>query len=199
MQKAILRKEALAQRKVLTEAQFAAINQNLLQQFIRLDFSGIASIHVFLPIVKNHEPDTFLFINWLQENHPKITIAVSRANFADYSMSVHPYLGKADLATNNFQIPEPQTNQVYNEPLSMVLVPLLAFDTFGYRVGYGKGFYDRFLTGKAAVKVGISLFEAVERIDDVHPDDIKLDYCLSPKQIYSFVKAQKDTTHGQGF
>ena len=69
----------------------------------------------------------------------------------------------------------------------MVLVPLLAFDTKGYRVGYGKGFYDRFLSKIDVKKVGISLFEAVECIADVHEDDIRLDLCITPKQIYSFV------------
>ena len=184
--KSTLRKQVLQQRLSLAEEEFLALNQLLLAQFKTLDFSEIKSIHVFLPIVKKREPDTFLLIDWLQENHPQIHIVVSRANFEDHSMSHHPFV-KEDLQENAYHIPEPQTLQIFEEKIDMVLVPLLAFDRNGYRVGYGKGFYDRFLSEMEVKKVGISLFEPIEAISDVHLNDIKLDLCITPKQIYSFV------------
>jgi 5-formyltetrahydrofolate cyclo-ligase len=141
---------------------------------------------VFLPIVKKREPNTYLFVEWLHEQHPEIVIVVSRSNFEDHSMSHHPYLGKADLRENRYHIPEPQTSQLFLGKIDMVLVPLLAFDYLGHRVGYGKGFYDRFLASTEAQKVGISLFGPVEEISDVHADDIKLDFCVSPDQVYRF-------------
>lgn len=184
--KSTLRKQVLQQRLSLAEEEFLALNQLLLAQFKTLDFSEIKSIHVFLPIVKKREPDTFLLIDWLQENYPQIHIVVSRANFEDHSMSHHPFV-KEDLQENAYYIPEPQTLQIFEEKIDMVLVPLLAFDRNGYRVGYGKGFYDRFLSEMKVKKVGISLFAPVEPIYDVHLNDIKLDLCITPKQIYSFV------------
>ncbi len=184
MLKSAIRKEILQQRRELSEDEFLILNQLLLAQFKTLDFSGINSIHVFLPIVEKREPDTFLLIDWLQENHPEISIVVSRSNFNDHSMSHHPYL-KEDLKTNHYHIPEPQTTEIYEGEIDMVLVPLLAFDQQGYRVGYGKGFYDRFLSEISTKKVGISLFDMLpEEISDVHQDDIKLDLCITPKQIY---------------
>lgn len=188
MQKALLRKQALAQRSALTNQQTQEINLQLLANFKKLDFNGINAIHVFLPIVRNVEPNTFLFIDWLQQAHSEIKIVVSKSNFANYTMSSHLYLGKADLIENKYQIPEPKTEVVFSEQIDMVLVPLLAFDKFGYRVGYGKGFYDRFLTDKQTIKVGVAFFEPVEQIEDVHLNDIKLDYCLTPKQIYKFAQ-----------
>lgn len=188
MLKSVLRKEALKWRNNLAEAEFNALCDALLVQFEKLDFTHIGSIHVFLPIVKNKEPNTFLFIDWLQKTHPEVQIVVSRSNFEHYTMSSHPYLGKNDLQENRYSIPEPKTEQLFTAKIDMVLVPLLAFDKKGYRVGYGKGFYDRFLTNSKAVKVGVSLVDAVDCIVDVHSDDIKLDYCISPKQIYSFVQ-----------
>lgn len=185
-EKSILRKQVLAQRKSLSEDVFLALNQLLLAQFKTLDFSGIKAIHVFLPIVAKREPDTFLMIDWLQTHYSSMHIVVPKANFEDYSMSYH-LLNKEDLANSHYHIPEPQTTEVFEGKIDMVLVPLLAFDTKGYRVGYGKGFYDRFLSKIDVKKVGISLFEAVECIADVHEDDIRLDLCITPKQIYSFV------------
>ena len=58
-------------------------------------------------------------------------------------------------------------------------------------VGYGKGFYDRFLKQckKDVVKIGLSLFEAEEEIEDVFENDIPLDYCITPNKIYEFSKS----------
>lgn len=182
--KSTIRKQALEQRKALSDDEFLVMNQLLLTQFKTLDFSDITSIHVFLPIVRKREPDTYLLIDWLQENLPHIHIVVSRANFEDHSMSHHPF-SKEDLVENSYHIPEPQTTSLFEGEIDMVLVPLLAFDNRGYRVGYGKGFYDRFLSGIETLKVGVSLFEVQdEAISDVHEDDIRLDFCITPKQVY---------------
>jgi 5-formyltetrahydrofolate cyclo-ligase len=185
-EKSTLRKQALAQRKALSDDEFLVMNQLLLAQFKTLDFTGITSVHVFLPIVKMREPDTYLLIDWLQESHPHIHIVVSKANFEDHSMSHHPF-SKADLVENSYHIPEPQTTTLFDGKIDMVLVPLLAFDKRGYRVGYGKGFYDRFLSGIDTLKVGISLFDVQdEAILDVHEDDIRLDLCITPSGIIKF-------------
>lgn len=184
-EKSTLRKQALARRKALSEDEFLVMNQLLLAQFKTLDFSDITSIHVFLPIVKKREPDTYLMIDWLQENHPDIHIVVSKANFEDHSMSHHPF-SKEDLVENAYHIPEPQTTSLFEGEIDMVLVPLLTLDKRGYRVGYGKGFYDRFLSGIDTLKIGISLFDMIDEIEDVHEGDIRLDLCVTPRQIYRF-------------
>ena len=186
MLKSTLRKQSLQQRKALSEDDFLALNQLLLAQFKTLDFSDINTVHIFLPIIEKREPDTFLMINWLQENHPQIHVVVPKANFDDHSMSHHSYQSD-DLKTNAYQIPEPQTSIPFEGKIDLVLVPLLAFDLRGYRVGYGKGFYDRFLSQINPLKVGISLFDAQnEDIADIHPDDIRLDLCITPKGIIKF-------------
>lgn len=186
MLKSAIRKQALQQRAALSESEFLALNQLILTQFKNLDFTDVKTIHVFLPIVKKHEPNTFLLIDWLQKNHPEIQLIVSKSDFESCSMSHHPYLGKVDLKENHYGIPEPQTTKIAEGRIDMVLVPLLAFDKRGYRVGYGKGFYDRFLGSSTAQKVGISLFGPIEKISDVHSDDIRLDRCITPSGIINF-------------
>ncbi|WP_461789048.1 5-formyltetrahydrofolate cyclo-ligase [Pedobacter sp.] len=183
MLKSTLRKQSLQQRKALSEDDFLALNQLLLAQFKTLNFDGVNAVHVFLPIVEKREPDTFLMINWLQQNHPQIHVVVPKANFDDHSMSHHLFQ-KDDLKTNAYQISEPQTTKPFDGKIDMVLVPLLAFDLRGYRVGYGKGFYDRFLSEIETVKVGVSLFDVLqEEISDVHDNDIRLDLCITPSGI----------------
>ena len=68
----------------------------------------------------------------------------------------------------------------------LVIVPLLAFDKKGYRVGYGKGFYDRFLQNSKTLKIGLSFFAPTEEIIDVHLNDVRLDKCITPAGIIEF-------------
>lgn len=188
MLKAQIRKQILVKRKSLSKAQFLSLNQLILAHFIQWDFSHINAIHIFLPILKNNEPNTFLWIDWLSKNQPHIQIVISKSDFKNYTMTSHPYLGKNDLIENQYGIPEPKTNKLFTDKIDMVLIPLLAFDKRGYRVGYGKGFYDRFLVDKQIIKLGISLFDGIDQIDDVHEDDIRLDYCITPNEIIKFEK-----------
>ena len=72
--------------------------------------------------------------------------------------------------------------------IDLVFVPLLAFDKKGFRVGYGKGFYDKWLAGcrPDCIKVGFSYFEPVESIDDRHEFDVPLNLCITPHNVYVF-------------
>ena len=65
---------------------------------------------------------------------------------------------------------------------------LLAFDIEGHRVGYGKGYYDRFLklTNNSTLKIGLSCFDPITKIQDIDDNDVKLDYCVTPKQVHKF-------------
>ncbi|RZK54252.1 MAG: 5-formyltetrahydrofolate cyclo-ligase [Pedobacter sp.] len=186
MLKSALRKRALNQRNALTEDNLQELNESLLAQFKKLDLSNIKSLHIFLPIIHQKEPDTFLIIDWLQQQHPEIEIVVPKADFKTSIMSHHSFLDREDLLNNHYHIPEPQKAKPFIGTPDMVIVPLLAFDKKGYRVGYGKGFYDRFLSCLTTQKIGLSFFDAVEEINDVHLNDIRLDKCITPTAIIDF-------------
>ncbi|RNL50603.1 5-formyltetrahydrofolate cyclo-ligase [Pedobacter jejuensis] len=186
MLKVEIRKQALKERLSLTDEDYESKNDSLLNQFKLLDFSSVKTLHVFLPIVKKKEPNTFLLIDWLVRNHPEIKIIIPKADFNTSSMTHHEYIGLNDLQKNSYNIPEPQTANQYHGEIDMVLIPLLAFDNQGYRVGYGKGFYDRFLENLNAQKIGLSLSPAIEKIDDVNKHDIRLNFCITPTEIIKF-------------
>ena len=186
MKKSELRKQALSARRSLDQEAKNRLNQTLLTQFSTLNFSGIKVLHVFLPIEDKVEPDTFLLISWLKENHPAIKILVPRANFETALMTHHEWTALEDLEKSTFNILEPRAENAYQGDIDLVVVPLLTFDLRGFRVGYGKGFYDRFLTNSRALKVGISFFEPVEIISDADVLDVRLDMCITPDQIYYF-------------
>lgn len=186
MLKSALRKQALAERKSLSGSTYEELNNKLLAQFKTLDFTNVRAIHLFLPIAKYKEPNTFLIIEWLQQQHPEITIIVPKADFQTSEMTQHVYTGKHDLVETKHQILEPMGNQLFLEIPDMVLVPLLAVDQNGYRVGYGKGFYDRFLQNLPTQKIGLSFSAPILSINDVHLNDIRLDVCITPDGIINF-------------
>ncbi|GGH12386.1 MULTISPECIES: 5-formyltetrahydrofolate cyclo-ligase [Pedobacter] len=186
MLKAEIRKKALKDRLLLTDATYDALNQALLNQFKTLDFGKIKTLHLFLPITEKKEPDTFPMIDWLAKNHPEIKIIVPKADFETALMTHHEYIGSGDLKKNIYHILEPQKGKPYEGEIDLVIVPLLAFDLQGYRAGYGKGFYDRFLQNINAQKIGLSLYPAIEKIDDVNEHDVRLDFCITPTGIIKF-------------
>jgi len=186
MTKAEIRKQETARRKALSLQQVIALSEKLLHQFSALDFGGVQTVHFFLPIEENNEPDTFMLIKWLKAQHPKIRIIVPKADFTTSLMTHHPYNGEEELQKSLFNILEPVLDEQYTGKIDMVIVPLLAFDSRGYRVGYGKGFYDRFLENQDALKVGLSLFESVDTISDTHDSDVPLDLCLTPDRTIRF-------------
>ncbi len=176
----------MRERRGLSEAEVEDYSRRMLLQFSSLDFSDVKTVHVFLPIVEKREPDTFLFIEWLREVHPEIRILVPRADFDTALMTHHVYTGAEDLQKNLYNILEPQKSDIHTGDIDLVLVPLLAFDLLGYRVGYGKGFYDRFLAPIETRKIGLSFFGPVQDISDVHENDVRLDACITPGGIFEF-------------
>ncbi len=190
LNKQYLRAQFLARRNALSPAETEALNRGLLiqAQTIRWPEQGI--VHTFLPILSKKEPDTFRIIDWLLQAYPTIRIAVPRVADAQRGILVHHLYGGQDtLEKNKWGIPEPTGGmRVHPSDIDTILVPLLAEDLVGHRVGYGAGFYDRFLAScpPDALKIGLSLFEPVARIADVQPTDVPLDGCITPSQVYWF-------------
>jgi 5-formyltetrahydrofolate cyclo-ligase len=93
------------------------------------------------------------------------------------------------IKKNEYNIPEPISGlPVPTEMIDVVFVPLLAYDKQGNRVGYGKGFYDKFLSQckPDVIKIGLSFFDAEEQIDDILETDVKLNFCVIPNNTYLF-------------
>ena len=92
---------------------------------------------------------------------------------------------------NQFGIREPiRTKYIDPSILEVIIVPLLIFDLHGNRVGYGGGYYDRFLTNLDlnVLKVGLSLFDPIDKISDIKDYDMPLDLIVTPKKTYGFSK-----------
>ncbi|MBC7566829.1 MAG: 5-formyltetrahydrofolate cyclo-ligase [Pedobacter sp.] len=186
MKKSQIRKFINEQRIQLSIPEVEGLSVKLLLQFKKLDFTAVDSLHIFLPIADKKEPDTFILIDWLLEHHPNIKIIVPKADFETSLMTHHVYPGREGLSSSLFNILEPMDSDLHNGHVDLVVIPMLAFDLKGYRVGYGKGFYDRFLKGIQTRKVGLCFYPPIETIEDVNEHDVRLDLCITPEQTYLF-------------
>ncbi len=95
-----------------------------------------------------------------------------------------------DLVEHPYGILEPNENCPIFPPdkLQLIIVPGTAFDSNGYRLGYGKGFYDRFLpTCPNAVTIGITF--QVQLVDDTYPQpwDVPMQHVFSEEGMFSTV------------
>ncbi len=190
MTKADLRKIYLAKQKQLSPEQRAKKSLAITEQFFqRFDLANINFLHCFLPIEKFNEIDTSFIFEQLWQSFPQVTTVVPRVDAKTLEMNSLLYKRETKLTENLWNIREPLHDKfVETAKIDVVLVPLLCFDAEGFRVGYGKGFYDRFLKNCRAdcLKIGLSYFAPVVKIMDTNEFDVTPDYCVTPKKIYDF-------------
>lgn len=156
-------------------------------QLLKLDVWDKSFYHVFLAIAEQKEVDTDYLLNILLGKDKNIVI--SKSDFKFGRMTHFLLTDNTIIKKNSHNIPEPTDGiEISPDKIDVVFVPLLAFDKNGHRVGYGKGFYDRFLNERKpeTIKIGLSFFEAEEKIEDVFEGDVALDYCVTPKNVYRF-------------
>lgn len=160
-------------------------------QVLKLDIWNKTYFHVFLPITSQNEVNTEFILHLLQGKDKEIVI--SKSNFTTLEMTHYLLTDNTKIKKNEFNIPEPiddpdASGEVPVSKIDVAFIPLLAFDVNGNRVGYGKGFYDIFLSNckRETIKIGLSFFEPENSISDVYENDILLDYCITPNKIFKF-------------
>ena len=187
MKKSELRPKYKALRKQLSENEIEEMSLAVANKLLKLPIWEKTYFHIFLPITEHHEVNTEFILHLLSGKDKEIII--SKSDFETRNMTHFLLTDNTKIKKNDYNIPEPIDGiEVPSHKIEVVFIPLLAFDTTGHRVGYGKGFYDKFLSEckPETIKIGLSFFEAEEMIADVFEADVKLDYCVTPEKIYEF-------------
>lgn len=194
MTKTELRKIYLERQRSLSVEERRKKSLQIAAKFFgKFNLKSIKFLHVFLPIEKNKEIETEFIFKRLWENFPEITTVVSRVHFESMTLENFRFSNETKLVKNKWHILEPAASELIEiERLDAVLIPLLCFDKRGFRVGYGKGFYDKFLSECRAdcLKIGLSLFPPIAEISDAQNFDVKLDFCITPSKMWKF-KSEK--------
>ena len=187
-----MKKEAIrllykSKRKALTDIELSDISLNISEKiFNEFDLTE-KTISLFLPIKKLNEIDTYLILEKAKNKGNKI--AMPQTNFSSNELTHILFNSYDQIEMSAFGIPEPYAGEIIQpENFDIVFVPLLAIDKHGNRVGYGKGFYDRFLQkcSPDCLFIGLHLFDQMEEIDDITDTDIRLDFCVTPTTLIKF-------------
>jgi 5-formyltetrahydrofolate cyclo-ligase len=181
------RKKLKEARKQLSLNEIEEKSLAIANQLLSLDIWNNTYFHIFLPIEEQKEVNTEFILNILQAKDKEIVI--SKSDFETRAMSHFLLTDNTKIKKNEYNIPEPMNGlPVPVEMIDVVFVPLLAYDKQGNRVGYGKGFYDKFLSEckPNVVKIGLSFFEPEELIEDIFENDVKLNFCVNANEIIFF-------------
>lgn len=188
MNKTALRVEALKKMRSISSGDRKELSVLIAGRFfVHFPVGDIRVVHLFLSIEANNEVDTAPFVAEFMSSEQQPILTVPRVNGKD--LETLRFDSRTVLKPSAWKVPEPIDDRFVDpEEIDLVIVPLLAFDLRGHRVGYGKGFYDRFLKRcrTDCKKVGVSFFPHVENIDDADENDVRLDYCLTPFNSYKF-------------
>jgi len=190
MTKKALRQLYNSKRLELAPQQLLKWDDLLLIHFQRLAFDdNMGLLLSYFPMAHKAEVDPNFFGRYLLHTHQHLQVAYPVINYAAGTMQAHLLNDANEVATNEYLIDEPLNGTlVVPTEIDVVFVPLLAFNKQGFRVGYGKGFYDRFLKTcrEDVITIGFSYFKAVDHIDDLNQFDVPLNYCVTPQQLYEF-------------
>lgn len=185
MLKKDLRKIYLEKRMALSKDEVNFLSEKIFDKFI-LQFNIIENqkFSIFLPISKFNEINTLEFIKFLWNK--KLNVFIPK--IIDKDLISVKFTSETVLIQNSWGILEPLSNQNEETVFDYVITPLLYCDSFGNRVGYGKGFYDKFFQtiNSDAKKIGVNYFAPTDIIDDISELDVKLDYLITPDEILSF-------------
>jgi|TARA_R110001599_G_scaffold184627_5_gene378617 5-formyltetrahydrofolate cyclo-ligase len=181
-QKSELRARMLKLRKSIDEEDWETRSETIINELKKIpEFIASDVIHCFVSMNDRKEVNTHSLLNDLISSGKKVIVPVT--DFETGELKHSELKSFQDLKENKWGVLEPDEIHPPTKEMDMILVPLLAADKHFNRLGYGKGFYDRFLNKENAVKVGL-LFEdfLIDQIP-VENFDEKLDILITEKMI----------------
>jgi 5-formyltetrahydrofolate cyclo-ligase len=189
MLKKAIRSEFLERRLQFGQQELIERTDRMVKQFANLPLPRVNYLLSYYPLSERNEFDIALCATQVQIKFPDVKLSWPRIDSTTLEMEAYMVQKDGLYAKNRYNILEPLNGEwIQPELIDLVFVPLIAFDQKGFRVGYGKGFYDRYLTRcrPEVIKIGFSFFEALEQIDDIDGFDVPLSFCITPSRIYEF-------------
>ncbi|CAN5540936.1 5-formyltetrahydrofolate cyclo-ligase [soil metagenome] len=188
MNKAELRREYIDKRRSLSAIAKAEMSRRITERFFEaFDLTAVNTLHCFIPIHKFNEVDTSLIYKRVWSDFQTTRTLAPRLDLEADEIRNFAFSAESDLFESSWGIREPVGSaSVEPSEIDLVIVPLLCFDDRGYRVGYGKGYYDKLLSKCRldCLKIGLSYFPPVEVISDLSEYDIAVDACISPETTF---------------
>lgn len=184
MDKKVIRKDMSVKRGALTKDEVQNKSKDIFLNILKLkEFIEASQVLCFMN-TKN-EVDTSFIINYYRENNKKIAVP----KVIGSEMEFYYFTSEKELVSGYFNIPEPvnldESNKCIPHNNDVIIVPGLAFDKYGGRIGYGGGFYDKYLSkNNNLIKIAVAYdFQVIEDELEISEFDIKPDYIVTEKRI----------------
>lgn len=197
MEKKQLRDQLLKTRKALS-AQFVEEESRILVRRFKeeIPVAPNSIVHLFRSVTKFNEVNTQLFLDWLFQERNDIRIALPRVVDQTRTLDHHLHTLGDTLVPSRWGIEEPMSTapKIVPNEMDLIIVPLLGFDRRGYRIGYGGGFYDKFLiqTRPDCRKIGIAFDQAFqEQPIPIDKFDVPLNAVVTPTSVFHFSSSTK--------
>lgn len=184
-QKRALRKKFLSARNALNSNDLYSKSQFISSKLINTKaYLGAEVIHCYVSMNRQNEVDTRNLIQHMLDQGKRVVIPKMEEQGR---LSHYQIQGLDELTENSWGVAEPLhkvNNPVKTKNIDLIIVPMVSGDVFKNRLGYGKGFYDRFLDGLTAIKIGI-LFDVqlYEKKLPTDKFDVQLDMLITESKI----------------
>lgn len=181
MDKKTLRKQIYDNRCILSKEYVITNSKRIFKNLISGNILTYNNILVYSDF--KNEVQTGDIINYLFENCKNVFLPV--CNIENYTFTVHQiFNADYDSQLNLYGIKEPKYSAVPNDKIDCAIIPGIAFDKKGNRIGFGKGYYDKFLCeNKTVCKIALCYeFQLVESIP-AHSYDIPMDFIITENRV----------------
>ncbi len=189
MTKSELRKIYKNKRFQLFQSEIQQLSFKILENLKQMDIWDFSVYHIFIPIEQNHEINTFPIIEDLFWQNKRVVVPkVKGLDLINCEIQK-----EVEFESGPFNVLEPKEFQsVDNQEIELVFMPMMVCDKAGNRIGYGGGFYDRWLNQieKKPLKIGLNFFPPIDHIQDRNKWDVRLDYSVTPDEIVSFIDSE---------
>ena len=189
MTKKAIRKEFIEKRLQLSTAEIQKRSAEMIRHFEQMQLPVVKHLLSYYPLLERNEFNVDPCIQHIKRKTLDIRIAWPKINEEIISMEAFEINEDELFTKNKYGILEPLGGEkVQPELFDLVMVPMVMSDEKGYRVGYGKGYYDRYLPRcrPDVIKIGFSFFEPGPAIEDIDEFDVPLNFCITPSGKYEF-------------
>jgi 5-formyltetrahydrofolate cyclo-ligase len=187
--KKAIRKACMEKRAALSLPAMHGMLASMVENLLQIPFPQADIAMAYKAIPGKNEVPTEVFEEVLSEERLVKRFCYPAVDFSLNEMKAYLYDEQLIWEDAPFGLLQPRSGTLIPpESIDIVLVPLLAFDENGNRLGYGKGFYDRFLVNcrQETLKIGLSWFEPETLLPEIGIYDVPLNYCITPQRLYVF-------------
>jgi len=148
-----LRQEMIRERKQIPAEKRVAANQAIAHSVITFP-SFMEAFRVCLYLSRPEEVESWVLLEELLKTKEMVIVP----KVVGDSLTLHTIASKNDLSLQSFGIWEPTENarEVSRDLVDLFIVPGVVFDRHGYRIGWGRGYYDKLLSGSIVPKIGLA-------------------------------------------